>query len=249
MRQRKPESLIPHLQWLAAGVIAAATIAAGGATIAGLFGYLPVLNMPLTFAAYTFPEAGVVVQVGVVVLLLTLLAAQPSGFRVLALERTHRDFSICMSDVADAYRVCHAADRAGAFTLSNEFDAVKERIQFLNSHPDLGNLEPDVLEAAAQMSHASRELAEIYSDEAIARARGYLDHRQEEIELFRARIDKATSDCHELRRRTEAAELEEATMESRLDRLHDEFGDMLHDLGYVRRKDNVVSLPPATAAE
>jgi hypothetical protein len=151
-----------------------------------------------------------------------------------------------MSDVAEAYRVCHAADRKGAFTLSEQFDAVKERIAYLRNHPDLGNLEPDILETASEMSFASRDLAETYSDENVARARGFLAHRQEEIALFEDRFERALNTCRELRRQRDSVALDEDMMDSRLRQLEDEFGDLMAELGYSRSRDNVIALP-ATA--
>ena len=131
---------------------------------------------------------------------------------------------------------------------------MKERIKFLRQHPDLGNLEPDVIEAAAQMSHVSRELAEIYSDENVTRARGFLQERMSEIETFRERIAEANTQCHELRRWLDQVELEEDMNTSQLQRLEDQLGDTLTDLGFrritkSRTSPNLVSVPSATAAE
>ena len=64
-----------------------------------------------------------------------------------------------MWDVAQAYQAAHAADRDGVFNLPSEFDSVRERIEHLRRHPDLGRLKPEILELAAQISHESRELA------------------------------------------------------------------------------------------
>ena len=52
--------------------------------------------------------------------------------------------------------------------MSSEFDAVRERLAYLHDHHDLDSLEPSVLEVAAQMSHQSRELSDIYSDEKLS---------------------------------------------------------------------------------
>ncbi|SPJ23990.1 DNA repair protein [Palleronia abyssalis] len=240
-----------YFQWIATTLIFLACIAATGATVAGMLGYLPTLTMPLQFGDTIYPEAGLLIQIGLVLFLLTVLCALPAGFRVLRLERTHRDFTISMSDVAEAYHLCHAADREGVFRIASEYDAVKERIVFLRSHPNLRELEPEVLEAAAEMSYASRELAEIYSDENVSRAQGFLRHREEEIALFEDRIDHALSISRELRRHKETVEVEEAAMESRLQALQEEFGDLLDELGFSRTRQpaNVIALPHATAAE
>ena len=42
-----------------------------------------------------------------------------------------------MEDIARAYHLCHTADRAGVFTLSSEFDSVRERLAYQRDHPDL----------------------------------------------------------------------------------------------------------------
>lgn len=240
-----------YFQWISAGILLAATMAAFAATVAGFLGLMPMLNLPLQFGDIVYPQAGAAIQVGLVVILVAICSTLPSGFRVRRLETSHRDFSICMSDVAEAYQLCHAADREGVFNLATEYDAVKDRIMFLRSHPDLRELEPEILEAAAEMSYASRELAEIYSDENVSRARGFLKHREEEIALFEDKIDRALSISRELRRQKEAVEVEEAAMENRLHTLEEEFGGLLNELGFSRSRTpaNIISLPHATAAE
>lgn len=252
--QSRRMSYVPisaYFQWVSAGILLVVTLAAFAATIAGFLGFLPLLTLPLQFGEVIYPQAGAAIQVGAVVLLVAICSTLPSGFRVSRLENSHRDFSMCMSDVAEAYQFCHAADREGVFNLGTEYDAVKERIMYLRSHPDLRELEPEILEAAAEMSYASRELAEIYSDENVSRARGFLKHREEEIALFEDKIDRALSVSRELRRQKEAVEVEEAAMENRLHALEEEFGGLLSELGFSRTRTpgNVISMPHATAAE
>ncbi|RVV99892.1 DNA repair protein [Mesobaculum littorinae] len=246
-------SAAQQAHWIASAILTLAAIALVSACIAAAAGLLPWLTLPLTFGEVTYPQAGLFVQLGVTALIFLLACSMPSGLRVLRLEQSHRDFSICMSDVAEAYRICHAADREGAFTLKGEFDAVRERIRFMRSHPDLGGLEPQILEAAAQMSTTSQELADRYSDEKIDRARTFLRQRQEEIETFRDRIVEATAQCHELRRWVDHVEVEESIMESQLGQLEEQLGDTLAKLGFVRSAGtpNVVPMKSgmATAAE
>ncbi|MFC2968339.1 hypothetical protein [Acidimangrovimonas pyrenivorans] len=71
---------------------------------------------------------------------------------------------------ARALARAHGGDREGVFALSSEFDSMRERLTHLRKHPDLSGLEPELLELAAQMSHLSRDLARVYSDEKVARA-------------------------------------------------------------------------------
>ncbi len=221
-------------QMLATAILAAAAAAATAWTFAALAGLAPWAEIPVTIGGLEYPAAGMALQLIFTAVFLSLLAFLPGSRRVMQLERTHRDFAISMSDVMEAYAACHAADRQGAFTLSEQFDAVKERIAWLRRHPDLGNLEPDVLEAAAQMSLASHELAETYSDDNIARAEAFLRQRQEEIAAFESRIQTATAAMHRLRRWTEQVEVEESVMRSQLDRLEEEFGDLLEEMGFRR---------------
>ena len=238
-------------QMTATALLAGLAIAVLIWTVGAAFGLTPWLEMPLVLGGTEYPQAGVVLQIILAVFLLALLAYLPSAFRVLKLERSHRDFSVCMSDVVDAYTVSHRADRAGTFTLSSEFDAVKERIAYLRRHPDLGNLEPDVLEAAAEMSYASRELAAVYSDENVARAQKFLHQRQQEIDTFNSRIEHAKASMHELRRWVDQVEVEESVMQSQLSMMESEFGDMLEKLGFSRtaKGGNLYHMPNATAAE
>lgn len=248
---RRRNDIAAYAQTASMALLTGAGLALTGATIAAALGLLPFLALPLQFGDTVLPQAGMVVQIGVVLLLLCIAAALPSGLRVLRLERSHRDFSVCMSDVADAYHAAHAADRAGAFGLGAEFDAVKERIMHLRRHPDLRAAEPEILEIAAQMSFTSRDLAQTYSDENVARARGFLSHREEEIALFEGRIRKAVAVSAELRDRIAAIETAERDNDVRLRALEEEFGDLLADLGFSRPRHDgaIISLPRATAAE
>ncbi len=238
-------------QMLATLILVLAAIAMVGWTGAALAGLAPALEMQLKIGGVEYPQAGLAIQAGLAALFLALLAFLPGSARVMQLERTHRDFAISMSDIMEAYSACHRADRMGVFTLSEQFDAVKERIAYLRDHPDLGNLEPAVLEAAAEMSFASHELAEVYSDENVERAKTFLRQRQEEIETFNRRIDQAKATMHELKRWTEQVEVEESIMQSQLAMLEDQFGDMLEKLGFERtaKVDNLYRMPIATAAE
>ncbi len=153
-----------------------------------------------------------------------------------------------MSDVSRAYGAVHAADRGDTFRISSEFDAVRERLAYLRDHPDLSTLEPAVLEIAAQMSYVSKELAQVYSDERITRARGFLEQRQFELDQFNARLDQAKVASTEMKHWLHEIELEESVAAAQLDRLRDELKDVLPKLGLetvVRKDDTVVEMPKA----
>ena len=226
-------------------LLAILSLAAIGAASAGL---IPWLTIPVSFGGEPVLWAGIALQVAVTLVLVAVAAMLPAMLRVSRLEAAHRSFRMGMDDVARAYHVAHSADREGVFRLRSEFDAVRERIAHLREHPDLSGMEPEVLELAAQMSTQTRKLAETYSDDAVSRARRFLEQRQEEVERTREAIAKAHYSARELKRWTQAVEMEEQVVESQLQRLEEDMEEVLPRLGYVRASDNVVRLPQ-TAAE
>ncbi|MFC3615849.1 DNA repair protein [Lutimaribacter marinistellae] len=234
-----------------------------GATLLAAFGVMPWLEVPVTINGAAFEAAGMWAQIGFTVLVLALCAFVPTNGRVMQLEHSHRKFHLTMNDIVHAYHTAHAADRQGAFSLSHEFDAVRERIAYLREHPDLQSMEPEILEAAAQMSTVSRDLADTYSDERVNRAREFLRQRQQELEDFKDRIDTAKILTEEMRQWVQAVEIDEAVAQSQVNRLKADLNDILPELdlglaelearrGKTRtdpeRPDNVVGIAK-TAAE
>lgn len=193
-------------------------------------GYAQWLTLPLQFGTVLLPEAGIYVQLGLTALAVGLLFFLPANARMMALETSHRRFHIGMKDVARAYAAAHRADREGVFTMASEFDSVRERIAFLRDHPDLADLEPSVLEVAAQMSHISRELAQVYSDNNVQRARDFLTARQQEIDDFNTRLDAAKRIATEMRQWHMRVEMEEDVAEAQLARLCEELEEILPEL-------------------
>lgn len=255
-------SLLPDLkflqtcmQYLSLTFLCALALGAVTASALAFAGVLPWLDLPLAYGGEAVPQAGMIVQLGVTVLLLSFLFFLPTNFRVMQLENSHRRFNVTMTDVARAYHAAHAADRAGVFKLPSEFDSVKERLQHMRNHPDLGSLEPEVLELAAQMSHLSRDLAETYGDDRVARAKEFLAQRQEEVDEFEARIADAHQILSDLKRWHERVALDEDVAKSQLDRLREELSDLMPEIfiePWVERRseredDTVV--PIAHAAE
>ena len=220
------------LSFLGMAAILLGALALLGATIAAAFGALPWLNLPLTFGETAVPEAGMYIQIGVTALLVALVGFLPNSARVNLLESSHRKFELSMNDVARAYHHVHAADRAGAFTLSSEFDEVRERLAFLRDHPDLERVQSDVLEVAAQMGQKSKELARIYSNEKVARAKAFLSERQAEAERLQEQIVEALHTSNDIRRWTEQVEVEEAVVASQLGRLREILDATLPGTGY-----------------
>ncbi|ETX16437.1 DNA repair protein [Roseivivax halodurans JCM 10272] len=199
-------------------------------TVACAAGHAEWLSLPLTFGDATFEGAGWILQSGVTALAVGLCFFLPANARIMALETSHRRFHIGMQDVARAYQVAHAADRQGVFTLKSEFDSIRERMAHLREHPDLSDLEPSVLEIASQMSHLSRDLAQVYSDRNVARARDFLIQRQQEVEDFNCRLDHAKTVATDMRRWLDRVETDEAVAESQLARLCDELTGILPEL-------------------
>lgn len=236
-----------------AAIIAAAIIAvaAVGYSLACALGAAAWLSLPLTFGETVIPHFGIYLQIGVTVILMAVALMIPTNLRMNALERSHRSFQMSMDDVARAYHLCHTADRAGVFTFSSEFDAVRERLAYLRDHPDLSRLEPDVLEVAAQMSQQSRHLADVYSDEKVERAKQFLTQRQEEAEAQQDRIVEALHAIQEIRTWAQQVDLEESVVASQLEQLDEKLQASLPGLGYMlsRKEDNVVPIAQKPAAE
>lgn len=220
-------------------------------TAACAFGFAPWLTFTATFGDVFVPLAGMYTQIAVTIILGSLFFFMPSAGRIMSLERSHRNFKLSMEDIARAYHVCHTADRSGIFTMSSEFDAVRERLSYLRDHPDLDSLEPQVLELAAQMSQQSRELADIYSAEKVARAKTFLRQRQEEAERQQQLIVEAHHALRDIRKWSQQVELEESVVASQLSQLEEQLEATLPSLGYTLGKDSaeIVPLPQKPAAE
>lgn len=201
------------------------------ATIMAAFGFWAWIEVPLVYAGAPVENAGMYLQIAATVLAAGICFFLPANVRIMQLENSHRRFSVSMDDVARAYGAVHAADRGRTFQMSSEFDAVRERLAYLRDHPDLSTLEPALLEAAAQMSHISRELAEVYSDDKIDRARDFLKQRQAEIVQFNERLDQAKSISTEMKHWLHEVELEESVAAAQLARLSEEMNEILPQLG------------------
>jgi hypothetical protein len=232
------------LQQISTFVLIIAAFGMVGLSLGSLFGALPWLQLTAGLGETVLPAAGMWVQIGATVLVLALLGFLPSNARVRKLEVTSRDFQISMSDVARAYDAVHRADRDGAFELSREFDAMRDRIAWMREHPDLAELEPDILELAAQMSVESRDLASIYSSAKVERAHRFLRSRQQEVEDYRQRISMAQATVLEIRRWMQAIEVEEGLAEKQLERLQRDLDEITETLEIIEEPvaENVVQI-------
>lgn len=220
-------------------------------TVMSALGIWPWLQIEASIGGVAVANAGAIAQITLTVLAVLLCFFLPTHGRIMALETSHRRFHMGMEDVARAYAVAHAADRSSMFQIQSEFDAVRERLAYMREHPDLETLEPDIMEVAAQMSYISRELADIYSDDKVDRARNFLKQRQQEVELFNRRVDHAKAVTLRLKQWAQEVELEESVAVSQLDRLRDDLRDILPELGYeeVARLDGSVVDLSGKAAE
>jgi hypothetical protein len=215
---------------------------------ASALGWMAWPELALSYAGQPLPNAGMWAEIALMSLVLALVFYLPANTRMARLERSHRSFAMGMEDVARAYRLAHAADRAGVFALSSEFDAMRARMDHLRAHPDLQHLEPELLQLAAQMSHETRDLARTYSDDKIARARGFLQQRQEDVQALSDRLSVARRTCDDLRRWLTDIDAEERQAQTQLRRLEADLKEILPTLGYdfdhgEPTDANVVSLP------
>jgi chromosome segregation ATPase len=223
------------MQRLALVFFAACAAALTTSSIMAALGQWSWIEVPVTYAGAPVEAAGMYLQIFATVLAAGICFFLPANVRILQLENSHRRFTVSMDDVARAYGAVHAADRGRTFRLSSEFDAVRERLAYLRDHPDLSTLEPALLETAAQMSHISRELAEVYSDDKIARARDLLKQRQEEISIFNSRLDQAKAISTEMKHWLHEVDLEESVAAAQLARLSEEMNEILPHLGRERQ--------------
>lgn len=233
------------LQQVCTFLLVLAALGLTGVTAAAFFGVLPWLDLPVGVGGTDVVNGGMIAQVGLTVLILLLVGFLPANARMRRLELTSRDFHMSMTDVAQAYAVVHAADRDGTFQLSREFDAMRERIDWMRDHPDLAGMEHDVLQVAAQMSVESREIAEVYSTEKVERARSFLRQRQQEVEDYRQKISMAQATVQEIKRWMQAVSIEEGLAEKQMERLQKDLAevtDALRLTGFERPR-NVVGLP------
>ena len=239
------------MQRLAVTLIAVAALALTAVTVLAAFGYAPWLEFSVTLGGVVYHQAGMIAQIGVTVLAVLMCFYLPSNTRIMRLENSHRKFELGMQDVARAYAIAHSADRDSLFTLTSEFDAVRERLAYLREHPELESLEPALLEMAAQMSHISRELADVYATEKVERARTFLKQRQEEVAQFNLRLENAKQLTSEMKHWVHEVELEESVAASQLQRLQDELRDIMPELGHeeILRADGTVIDMTQKAAE
>jgi len=237
---------VGSLRVLAALYLTALALFAVGSIVMATIGVWPWISITVPGWALPVP-AGVLLHLCAGGLALSLLFYLPSALKVMQLDHAHRRFEISMEDVAKAYSISHAADRAGAFTMSSEFDAVRERMLFLKEHPDLGSLEPGIIDVAAQMSVVSHERADVYSEEKVARVRTVLRQRQNEIMELQDRLARARKITDELKRWMGQVDVERAIAETQIAQLTADLEDILPELEDAVRAEALPAPQPQLA--
>ena len=203
-----------------------------GLSLAAAFGFMSWPELAISYAGAPLENAGMIAQLGLTALAVGLLFFLPGNARMMKLEHSHRDFQVRMDDVARAYRAAHEDDRKQLFRIGSEFDSVRERMLHLRDHPDLGALEPELLELAAQMSYEAKDLAKVYSVEKVDRARLFLRQRQEEVDTLDETLALAKNSIEELRHWMLQIETEEGVVAKQISILEKDLFELLPKLGY-----------------
>lgn len=210
---------------------------------------LPVLTV--TLADGTVHNALMYIAGAMSLIGIIIAALIPGSKRVLSLEQSHRNFQMNLQDVVVAYNIAFAADRNGMFRLPGEFDSVRERLEFLQSYPDLKNQEPEILTLAAQMSYQSRHLAQAFSTEAVFRAEDFLRQRKYELERGEKRIEDANAILARVRTEARNLALSEQVQDSQITRIIETLTEELSPLGFqiTSKPSSVVEFSIASPAE
>lgn len=242
------------VQKLTLAILVGAALALVGLSLTAAFGLMPWPEMALSFGGDPVVHAGMYAQLGLMALCVALLFFLPTNARIMQLELSHRSFQVRMEDVAAAYRAAHEDDRKKLFRIGSEFDSVRERLLHLRNHPDLGALEPEILELAAQMSHEARALADVYDDEKVERARIFLRQRQQEVEKVQENLSMARRSIDELRHWMLQVETEESVAAGQIKTLEADLFGLLPELGYdigveERPMDSDIVVPLATRSK
>ncbi len=189
-------------------------------------GVMPWMEVSVIYGGVPVEWAGAALQIGLTALLLLLAVYVPTSRQVMMLEAMHRDFAVSMDDITSAYQAAHLADRRQAFQMQREFDAVRERYEFLKTHPDLPEIDAELLTIAAQMSQQSRDLAQTFSEERVTRAQESLTERRKDAAELQSRIEHANAVSRDLRRQIEDTEFEEGSALSQLARLREDMAEL-----------------------
>lgn len=231
------------MRWVALGLFAVAAVALVVSTALSVAGIWPWIDLAVMWNGAHVAKAGMIAQIGLTIFAVALCFFLPTNARIMKLEHSHRRFNVGVDDITRAYHAAHHGDRAGTFALADAFESTRDRLSYLRDHPDLGMLEPELLELAAKMSHISRDLAEAYSDTKVERARSFLQQRQFEIEQFTDRLEQAKAIHGEFSTWINRLDLEEGVARAQLERLLDEIERLLPELNQQSTPAKVTQLP------
>jgi len=190
-----------------------------------------------------------------VVLLLAILCscipiAMWTGGQPLQAAEIERSFCISMDHVTRAYTISHQEDRTGRFTLSSQFDAMRERMGVLLQHPDLEALTPDLRVVAAQMSVVSRDLAQRYSDQTVKDAYALIDQCERDCERLEKLITVGLKAEVGIREQARRVDIRLATANSQLQSIVEAIDRELEPLNLSLNQDQLSSVVNMkTAAE
>jgi hypothetical protein len=199
---------------------------------------------------YVVNDNGIVLQISICLFLVLAALLLSTLSRLARLERLQKTSALSLPDIATAYRLSHAADRKGAFALVGEFDQMRLRMDHLRNHPDLQDLQDDLLQIAAQMSMQTRDLARIYSDENVKGATDFLRQRQLDVQALSDQLTIARTTCDELLACSNTVDADDDQIRQHIEQLEHELKDILPSLGFSPiaarpRHGNVVALQKA----
>jgi hypothetical protein len=219
-------------------------------TVLDATGQLPWKHLTDPIDSYIVKDNGIILQISICLFLVLAALLLSTLSRLARLERLQKTSALSLPDIATAYRLSHAADRKGAFALVGEFDQMRLRMDHLRNHPDLQDLQDDLLMIAAQMSMQTRDLARIYSDENVNGATDFLHQRQLDVQALSDQLTIARTTCDELRACTTTIDADDDQIRQHIEQLEHELKDILPSLGFSPiaarpRHGNVVALQKA----
>ena len=191
--------------------------------------------------------------IGILTYSLLSLARLLGGYRfMLEFHLERRDFSLQLEDVQEAFATLFAYDREGVFTLPGEYDAIRERIRAARNHPDLLQMNGEVLEVAAELSYVLRDLAATYSTERVKDARDAIKTAHQRVAELEERVKIIKAVEEEVRREVVPLEMDKSIAESELRRSCHGIADILGRIdpklanAILTHCNNVVAFRPQT---
>lgn len=187
-----------------------------------------------------------VVVGGVVAALISLVIVIPNAWQVDKLKVAHREFTIKMADVREAYQAIHEADRVAIVEDGEQFDRIRERMDRALKDPKLKDLRSESLLAGAQMADESMELARYFSPEKIEQAKMMVTLLLEQVTDLEENTARAHQAKVEINKLLEEATTREHTARTQLAGYRDEIETILETVGYTLTPDStshIVSLP------